>query len=67
MQQSGLFVVTNVIRSYGAFASVGITVLTLAEKGTRRLYSTIYCCDSQPGVSVPHGYEPGHLGVHEKN
>jgi hypothetical protein len=37
MQQSGLFVVTNVIISYGAYASVGITVLTLAEKGTRPL------------------------------
>ena len=36
-QQSGFFVATNVIRSYGACNSVGITVLTLAEKGTRRL------------------------------
>lgn len=36
-QQSGSSVATNVIRSYGACNSVGITVMTLAEKGTRRL------------------------------
>jgi hypothetical protein len=26
----------------------------------------IYICDYQPGVGVPQGYEPRHLGVREK-